>query len=380
MTGDSILAKSITSAPPLHLVAAPSLDAAPAKAAPYKWILNPAVDLIFCCGGLLWAIFFANLFLKSNFPNIPDPLVLLAVAGTHFLSETHTAATLERLHQSADTRKALNTFGTVIALGCVALAIAAMFVPALPPILAKIYLIWIVQHFMAQTYGIGLIYCYKRGYIMNVWEKRIYKLCIDATIAYAIIRQFTFKEWSTGKFIGQELPFWGPLPEPFFIVADFVLKVAVVLFVGMIVNKFIRERKVFPFPAALLTVSGIAIFLLPKALTNSLWIYVPAFYHGSQYLVVSTSYFLKERGLPENVKTDQIGKMILAPTTLKYFCTLFVVGIFIYGGLPGLMQEFGIDYKVAFATVFCCINFHHFLIDAAIWRLRDPKLRKILIA
>jgi hypothetical protein len=48
--------------------------------------------------------------------------------------------------------------------------------------------------------------------------------------------------------------------------------------------------------------------------------------------------------------------------------------------LPGLLQDFGFDYKVAFATIFCVINFHHFLIDAAIWRLRDPRVRNLLIA
>jgi hypothetical protein len=350
------------------------------KAAPYSWILNPTIDLIFCCGGLLWAMFFANLFIKSSFPIAGGPFILLTIAGTHILSETHTAATLERLHQSEPTRKALSSFGIVASIVCFLLAVASLVTPALPAIFAKIYLIWIVQHFMAQSYGIALIYCYKRNYIMNVWEKRIFKFAIDATIAYGIVKQFTFKEWSVDKFIGQTLPFWGPLPEPFFAVVDGTLKIAIFAFVAMIVVKFVRERKVFPLPAALLTVTGIAIFTLPKSVTTSLWVYVPAFYHGCQYLVVSTSYFLKERGLPDNMPTSAVGRLLFQPSTLKYFATLFIVGIFIYGGMPGLLQEFGFDYKVAFATVFCVINFHHFLIDAAIWRLRDPRVRKLLIA
>jgi succinate dehydrogenase hydrophobic anchor subunit len=350
------------------------------KTLPYSWILNPAVDLIFCCGGLLWFVFFANLLFKSSFPNISSPFILLTIAGTHILSETHTAATLERLHQSEPTRKALSTFGRLAAVVCFMLGIASLVTPGLPSIFAKIYLIWIVQHFMAQSYGIALIYCYKRNYIMNLWEKRIFKFAIDATIAYGILKQFTFKEWSVEKFIGQTLPFWGPLPEPIFAVVDITFKIAILAFVSMIVVKFARERKIFPLPAALLTVTGMAIFMLPKSVTNSLWLYVPAFYHGSQYLVVSTSYYLKERGLPENVSTFNVGRMLLRPTTLKYFATLFVIGIFIYGGVPGLLQDFGIDYKIAFATIFCVVNFHHFLIDAAIWRLRDPRVRKLLIA
>lgn len=384
--GDAILKKTATYPVPLNAVAPVSIAASTEqsdqqkKTVPYNWILNPTVDLIFCCGGLLWLMYLANLVFGSHLPMANGPLILLTVAGTHILSETHTAATLERLHQSEPTRKALSNFGLIASVICFLLAVASLVTPGFPAIFAKIYLLWIVQHFMAQSYGIALIYCYKRNYIMNLWEKRIFKLVIDATIAYGILKQLTFKEWSMDKFIGQTLPFWGPLPEPIFAVADWTLKIAVVAFVAMIVRKFITERKVFPLPAALITVSAVAIFTLPKSVTTSLWVYVPAFYHGSQYLVVSTSYFLKERGLPENVSTAQVGKLLFKPTTLKYFATLFVIGVFIYGGLPGLLQDFGFDYKIAFATIFCVINFHHFLIDAAIWRLRDPRVRKLLIA
>ncbi len=384
--GDAILKKTATYPVPLNAVAPVSIAASTEqsdqqkKTVPYNWILNPTVDLIFCCGGLLWLMYLANLVFGSHLPMANGPLILLTVAGTHILSETHTASTLERLHQSEPTRKALSNFGLIASVVCFLLAVASLVTPGLPAIFAKIYLLWIVQHFMAQSYGIALIYCYKRNYIMNLWEKRIFKLVIDATIAYGILKQLTFKEWSMDKFIGQTLPFWGPLPEPIFAVADWTLKIAVVAFVAMIVRKFITERKVFPLPAALITVSAVAIFTLPKSVTTSLWVYVPAFYHGSQYLVVSTSYFLKERGLPENVSTAQVGKLLFKPTTLKYFATLFVIGVFIYGGLPGLLQDFGFDYKIAFATIFCVINFHHFLIDAAIWRLRDPRVRTLLIA
>ncbi len=384
--GEAIFQKTTLNPVPLLSVASASVVTSseqisePKNSVPYTWILNPSVDLFFCCGGLLWLMYLANLLFKSSLPVANGPLIILAIAGTHILSETHTAATLERLHESEPTRKALSSFGLIASVVCFLLAAASLVTPGLPAIFAKIYLIWIVQHFMAQSYGIALIYCYKRNYIMNLWEKRIFKFAIDATIAYGILKQFTFKEWSVDKFIGQTLPFWGPLPEPFFAVADWTLKIAVVAFVAMIARKFIIERKVFPLPAALVTVSGIAIFTLPKSVTTSLWVYVPAFYHGSQYLVVSTSYCLKERGLPENVSTAQVGKLLFKPTTLKYFATLFIIGVFIYGGLPGLLQDFGFDYKIAFATIFCVINFHHFLIDAAIWRLRDPRVRKLLIA
>jgi hypothetical protein len=36
---------------------------------------------------------------------------------------------------------------------------------------------------------------------------------------------------------------------------------------------------------------------------------------------------------------------------------------------------------VIVATIIqACVNFHHFVTDAAVWRLRDPVSRKVLIA
>jgi hypothetical protein len=128
-------------------------DIQPQKAIPYQWILNPTIDLLFCCGGLLWLVYLANALVKSHLPAANTSMILLTLAGTHLLSETHTAATLERLHESEPTRKALNKFGVIASIICFFLAAASLVTPNLPAIFAKIYLIWIVQHFMAQTYG-----------------------------------------------------------------------------------------------------------------------------------------------------------------------------------------------------------------------------------
>ncbi|HEY9678375.1 MAG TPA: hypothetical protein V6C76_10220 [Drouetiella sp.] len=383
--GEAIFRRNSGTAVPLSIVAPTESAGSPAdepnkKASPHAWILNPVTDLLFCCGGLLWLMFALNLFVGKNLPAAGGALVLLTVAGTHILSESHTAATLERLNGSELTRTALSRFGLFATVGCSLLAVAGLAVPGLPAIFAKIYLIWIVQHFMAQSYGVALIYCYKRNYFMGLWEKRLFKFMIDATIVYGILKQFVFPEWSAEKFIGQTLPFWGPLPVPLFNVVDWTLKASIAAFLGAVILKFIRQKQIIPMPAALLILTSMAIFTLPKPVTEHLWMYVPAFFHGCQYLVVSASVYLKERGMPEGSNSADVGRMLLKPRTLKYFGCLFIGGIFIYVGIPGFLQDLGVDFKVAFATVFTVINFHHFMIDAAIWKLRDPKLRKLLIA
>jgi hypothetical protein len=37
-------------------------------------------------------------------------------------------------------------------------------------------------------------------------------------------------------------------------------------------------------------------------------------------------------------------------------------------------------YATAFASIFCAVNLHHFYADSFIWRMRDPKVRKLLVS
>jgi hypothetical protein len=48
--------------------------------------------------------------------------------------------------------------------------------------------------------------------------------------------------------------------------------------------------------------------------------------------------------------------------------------------VPHFLETFGIKFVIAATCIQACLNFHHFVTDAAIWRLRDPKARKILLA
>lgn len=356
-------------------------EAARPEVKPYPWILNPFIDVLFCCGGLLWVVFAAHIFnVGLGAASENAGLVLMAILGTHVFSESHTAATLFRVYGSEQTRTKLSFYTKWAALACFVLCGLALKIDGLAAIFTKIYLVWVVQHFMAQTYGIALIYCYKRGYIMSPVEKYFFKLMIDCTTLFAILRQFTYQEWGSDTFLGQQLPFIALVPEPVFMCVDFLLKFSVFCFACMVMRRAFAEHKLFPLPAMFLVFTGVVMFVLGKELTGALWLYVPAFYHGTQYLVVTTSYYLKERGLPEGVTSSQIGRLVVQPVTLRYLGFMFMIGIFIYVGVPGLLEQLGVQFTTAFAAVFCVINFHHFLTDAAIWRLRDPQVRKILVS
>jgi hypothetical protein len=47
--------------------------------------------------------------------------------------------------------------------------------------------------------------------------------------------------------------------------------------------------------------------------------------------------------------------------------------------VPLICTVFGVNFQVAFASVFVAVSLHHFLADSAIWKIRDPQVRKLLI-
>ncbi len=349
---------------------------------PYPWILHPALDLIFCCGGILWLLFPLHFFVlgEGSHSILAQWLVVLAALGTVFLSQSHAIATLVRVYNDPETRERFSLYTYWFAIGCGMLALVGCMHGELAGIYCKIYLLIVAQHFTAQTYGIALLYCIKRKYGLGVMERRILSTLMRSTLWYAVLRQCTYRNWSGDKFLGQAVPFWGPLPEWMVQLSAICIVVSAVAFSVCVCRKLIVEKQCFPFPALLLIVTGVLIFVLDSRMTGILWIYVPAFFHGSQYLVTTTAYYLKEKGLPEGLSTHKIVSVLGSASALRYLGFLVTAGLALFMGLPQMLAQFGFDSGVAVAVIFTTVQFHHVLTDHAIWRMREERVRKLLTA
>ena len=352
------------------------------RTAHYKWILHPVIDLLFCCGGLVWILFGLHYFVVgANSTNVfADSLLTISALATIFLGETHTVASLVRLYGEQRFKTGFSLHSVWVPLALSTLALVACSSKEIPPILAKIYLLIVSQHFTKQTYGIILLYCLKHNFKMGVWDKRLLACLMQATMVFAIVRQLTYKSWSGTEFLGQTIPFWGPLPEWIFVACAFWLVVLVVSLAIYLLRRLLATGEMFPFPALMLTITGVAIFVLGSGPTNTLWIYVPAFFHGSQYLTVTTSVYLKEQGAIENTPPEKISSLLLQEKCLRYFGFLVIAGIALFVGIPHILQQFGFSYITAVATIFTTIQFHHVIVDHAIWRMKDKGTRELLVS
>ena len=358
-----------------------SMRALPVEGSGFGWILHPAIDLLFVCGGLAWALFALHYFVAK--PMMSEPLLqILAFAvliGAHMLSETHTMATLVRAYGKADERRRLSLYTEWGGLACLTLLLAGLFLKGFTPIMAKVYLLLVVQHFTAQSYGLALLYCLKRGYKLSRCEKLIMQSVFTSTAVFAVVRQLVFKDWSPNGFLAQIIPFWGPLPTWCMTLSICLLVSSVMLLLFFILRKYSNERKMLPLPSALILVTTVLMYTCDRNQSLIVWLYIPAFFHGSQYVVISLAHYLKQRGLPTGMRADQIAELAVRSDGLKYLGFLLMGAIVLYIGIPRLLTEFGFNYTHAFATVFCAINLHHFFADQAIWKLRDPALRRNLV-
>ncbi len=356
------------------------------KVAPYPWIIGPAFDWIFVTGGGVLLLVLANwAFLGWRVPintNDTASLVLLTCLflSQHLFADSHNTATYLRLWGSSIDRDRFKFHRTWLVYITLALFAAGLIWPVVVSYLVFAYLLAVFWHYAAQAFGMALIYCYKRGYRLTVGEKRIFKAFILCMSGMVILRMLSVTLYRPVNFFGVPMPTWPVLPEFLYHAAMAITAVLLVGFVGVILRKLFYERRMMPLPAIAI-VATVAMLGLSSAGANyMLWFYVPGFFHGSQYIAVSLAYRLKEEGLGENVSNRQIAKVVTGPRGRAYLGLVVVLGGFFYIVVPYFFGQLGFQYAIVAGLCLACINFHHFITDAAIWRMRDSRCREILIA
>ncbi len=375
-----------------NLEVKPTVEQATVK--PYPWIISPAIDFIFIYGGSFWVLFLAHVLLfgwnAANFDNlmwkptygigqgIAYLFFVLGVTTPVIISNVHTAFTYMRIYANSESREQFKLYGRYLIVMPPLLLAAALIWPSLQGWIIYLHMMWVYQHYTSQTYGIALIYCYKRQYIMSVKEKKTFKRLQDSLALYLITMLLCMKEDAATEMWGVPLPF-ADLPRPIHYVAIGILVYTTLAFAAMIIMKYRRDKQWIPMPC-LVMVLGVAAVGMATGYANLIvWLWGTPFLHGAQYCLVSLSYALKEKGLPEGQNSSNMAKLLLTKPALKLLALAFLGGCFIYIVIPQILSDMGWGFMAMVSVITGCVNFHHFLTDAAIWRLRDPKTRKLLI-
>ena len=343
-----------------------------AEAAP--WIYNPALDLIVGCGA--WS---APLLLLSysSLASSTRTWAVIFYALALFFNYPHYMATIYRAYHRSEDFEKYRVF-TVHITGLVLLTlVVAHFWARLLPWIFTIYLTWSPWHYSGQNYGLFMMFARRAGANPDKGTRRaLYGAFI---ISYLIL------------FLGFHT---GPSTDPLFLSLKIPAVLSrweqIVLCAGFValsvygISRLARDtgwKKLLP--SLTLYSSQVLWFLLPAAISLIRKLEVPqsrystgvlAVMHSAQYLWI-TSYYARREAAGEGAAT---GESKWRP--LAYFAVLVVGGIALFVPGPWLASRaFHHDFTASFLIFGALVNIHHFILDGAIWKLRDGRIAALLL-
>ena len=355
-----------------------------------RWLYGPWLDLLLGCG--LWyalalgALAFVGPVLYAQGAAVWISFLSLMVLTPHY------GATLLRVYEQRDDRRAYTLFAVHATLVLVALFAVAVHVPIVAAAVFTLYVSWSPWHYSGQNFGVAAMFLRRRGVALSGTGRRW--LHASFVLSYAL----TFLALHTGARAGDVAPVPGDADALRFLSLHLDPRIAEPLFgalavayavsvVGSVVWLLRRARVADAVPAFALMATQALWFSLPLVLRRYgihtgfepwessagayyfLWI---ATAHGLQYLWITAYY-------------AGVGRAAGAASGagLRYFAKVMLAGALVWTlpalvFAPGLLGRLPYDGGLA-VLVAATVNLHHFVLDGAVWKLRDGRVARILL-
>lgn len=344
------------------------------------WLYGAAPDLLFGCG-ILYVLASAILFSGGSalFQSIPAALPILLVS---FVSAPHYGATLLRVYDKRADRRtyfAFSVVATALIVGVFGVALVDRWIGS---VLATVYLTWAGWHYTGQNYGISMMFLRRRGVDPSGPSGRI--LYGSFVLSYLLV--FLVMH-------GQQEP-----------LADPALEIRLIpLAIPEVANRILVPWVGLAYLAATFVGVGLLVprarrfaDLLPSVtlvFVQALWWSIPyaarhfdvfadvvplgadfrsgfftwiALAHAAQYLWITSFYARAAPGFDGQGR--YYGRVLLAGTAIW---TLPAIAF------APAANEFDWNFALLLAAA---VNVHHFVLDGAIWKLRDSRIARVLLA
>ena len=251
-------------------------------------------------------------------------------------------------------------------------AVLSHFFVRLLPWIFTLYLTWSPWHYSGQNYGLFMMFARRGGASPTKLQRRI--LYSVFLLSYLILALNLHAGVPTE-------PMFVSLGFPVVAVrwATLALGAGCVGLAAVGMRSLYRQlgKRAFIPPATLLSTQFLW-FLIPSLLVASgRWSMVQGRYsagilavmHSAQYLWI-TSYYARREA---NAKTSRWHG-------LAYFTILVAGGIALFVPGPWLASYvFHFDFTSSFLIFTALVNLHHFILDGAIWKLRDGRIAVLLL-
>jgi tetratricopeptide (TPR) repeat protein len=340
------------------------------------WIYNPWPDLIIGCGA--WS---APLLLISYFSVAASTRLWSVVfyALALFFNYPHYMATIYRAYHRVEDFQKYRVFTMHITLLMLVTLVLSHVWLGLLPWIFTLYLTWSPWHYSGQNYGLFMMFARRAG---TNPDKTTTRALYGAFIASYLI---LFLSFHTGRssdalFISLGIPA---------IVSKWEQMILGAAFVVLSVFGFLRLGRATDWkrliPCFTLFSSQFLWFFLPAAISLIKGWSVPqsryssgvlAVMHSAQYLWITSYYARREAKAAETF----VG-MERSWRPLAYFGVLILGGIALFVPGPWMASRaFHHDFTASFLIFTALVNIHHFILDGAIWKLRDGRVASLLLS
>jgi tetratricopeptide (TPR) repeat protein len=334
------------------------------------WIYGPALDMIVGCGA--WS---APLLLIAYFSATSSTLawsVAFYVLALFFNYPHYMATVYRAYHRSEDFNKhRIFTIHTTLLI--LATAVVSHFWFRALPFIFTLYLTWSPWHYTGQNYGILMMFARRAG------AKPIDGVRHAMYGAFAFSYAILFLNFHTGPssdplFLSLNIP--GVVSSQLQIILAIAFVIASVYAISQLVGETGWRALV---PSLTLFSTQFVWFLLPTVLSLGEGFRFPqsrystgvlAVMHSAQYLWITSYYARREAGSE--------GPRGWRP--FAYFAVLIAGGIALFIPGPWIASHlFHFDFTRSFLIFTALVNIHHFILDGAIWKLRDGRIASLLL-
>lgn len=346
------------------------------------WLFGPWVDLSIGCGLAYLLTLPLLVVLTERFGVVSWPfacvgLFTLAINGPHY------GATLVRVYEQRADRRKYVFFTVYLTLFIIGAFFAGLANAWLGSLLITLYVSWSPWHFSGQNYGLAVMFLRRGGFDMPKRAVRLLQVSFVLSFAlallamhvsestavyapsialvegsYGVLRLGIPREVAIALFAGVGVAYLGCL-----VVATALLRrVAPWRNLVPVLLLVLTQSLWFVVPATLEFARDVPAYALPFA---AVWISTA---HSAQYLWVS-AYYSSRGG-----RHDRTGAFLLKCVGAGTAATV----------LPGVLLAPAFVGAVSWsaglgALAGAVVNLHHFMLDGAIWKLRDGRVARILV-
>jgi hypothetical protein len=342
-------------------------DVAVPRQANWAWLLGARFDLSFILGIPVFAIATGAVILWQ--PHLFTPILILDL---WFLGYHHVIATYTRI---CFDRKSFAEHRSLLLLLLPAVAIGTLIVVYLFGLwtVVSIYFYWQWFHYTRQSWGISRAY---RGKERNALYEDGW---LDQAIFYALpVLGILFRSYQDpGLFIGMELRVV-PVPAAVVGAAGVATVVLLAIWFWRRLQAARQGRLALVhtlYMATHFTVFGVAYLAIADVTVGWLVINI---WHNAQYVLFV--WMFNSRRFKDGVDPEaRFLSYISQPHRLWLYLTtcILITGVF-YWAILGALDALLFAGLSATIVLYQIVNFHHYIVDSRIWKVRKEPIRRTL--